>query len=198
MERLTVNKPVKDMGMYELAHNSCFIKDGEAYYRDFSREISARDFARELYKAYSVHEPTEDDDGLDEELMEALQFEPTKLLTGLIALFYRNLWAMADLYERLKQYEDTGVRPEQAIDLLDKIWIPAEYEVPPDNDYVLLSFENRSTPMIGRYEQDDKGDGCWYLGDCDEEDTCLAYDLFVNAWMPLPEPYDMGKKVQDE
>lgn len=27
-------------------------------------------------------------------------------IEGLIALFYRNLWAMADLRERLKVYED--------------------------------------------------------------------------------------------
>lgn len=198
MSRLTVNKSVKDMGMYELAHNSCFTKDGEAYYRDFSREISARDFARELYKEYSVYELAEDDDELDEELMEDLQSEPTKLQTGLIALFYRNLWAMADLYERLKRYEDTGLTPNQVMDLLNRTWIPTEHEVPPNNDYVLLSFENFTVPMVGRYEQDDKGNGCWYLGDCDEEDTCLANDLFVNAWMPLPEPYDMGKEVQDE
>lgn len=197
MNRLTVNKPVKDMGMYELAHNSCFTKDGEAYYRDFSREISARDFARELYEAYSVYEPTEDDDELDEELMNDLFFEPKELQAGLIALFYRNLWAMADLYERLKQYEDTGLMPDQVMNLLDRTWIPAEYEVPPNDDYVLLSFENCSIPMIGRYEQDEKGDGCWYLGDCDEEDTCLANDLFVNAWMPLPKQYK-GEETQDE
>lgn len=91
MKRLTVNKPVEEMGMYELAHNSCFTKDGEAYYRDNDREISARDFARELYKAYSVYEPSEDDDELDEALMDDLVFDPTELLAGLIALFYRNL-----------------------------------------------------------------------------------------------------------
>ena len=106
MNRLTVNKPVEEMGMYELAHNSCFAKNGEAYYRDYDREISARDFARELYKAYSVYEPSEDDYELDEALMDDLVFGPTELHAGLIALFYRNLWAMADLYERLKFYED--------------------------------------------------------------------------------------------
>lgn len=28
MERLTTNKDVSEMGMYELAHNSCYYKDG--------------------------------------------------------------------------------------------------------------------------------------------------------------------------
>ena len=36
---------------------------------------------------------------------------------GLIALLYRNLWAMADLREALKAYEDTGLSPEQIIEM---------------------------------------------------------------------------------
>ena len=37
--------------------------------------------------------------------MELLQYG-TRTIEGLIALFYRNLWAMSDLREKLKQYED--------------------------------------------------------------------------------------------
>lgn len=68
-------------------------------------------------------------------------------------------------------------------------WIPVEERLPENSDYVLLSFDNFSLPRIGRYEMDEDGGGAWYLGDCDEEDTCVANDLFVNAWMPLPKPY---------
>lgn len=67
-------------------------------------------------------------------------------------------------------------------------WIPVSERLPEDNGYILLSFSNFSLPAVGRYESDEKG-GAFYLGDCDEEDTCVANDLFVNAWMPLPEPY---------
>lgn len=191
MNRLTVNKPVEEMGMYELAHNSCFAKNGEAYYRDFDREISARDFARELYKAYSVYEPAEDNDELDEALMDDLAFHPAELPAGLIALFYRNLWAMADLYERLKSYEIYDER-NVTVAHAEKTnrWIPVDERLPENSDYVLLSFANCSDPLIGRYEQQEDGSGNWYLGDCDEEDTCLANDLFVNAWMPLPVRYE--------
>lgn len=35
-----------DMGMWELAHNHVFIKNGEAWYRDFEREISVLDLMR--------------------------------------------------------------------------------------------------------------------------------------------------------
>ena len=67
-------------------------------------------------------------------------------------------------------------------------WIPVEERLPEDNHYILLSFTNFSLPLVGRYEKDLDG-GAFYLGDCDEKDTCISMNLFVNAWMPLPEPY---------
>lgn len=71
----------------------------------------------------------------------------------------------------------------------DAGWIPVERRLPETDDYILLSFDNFSIPMIGRYEETDDGGGAFYLGDCDEGDTCMANNLFVNAWMPLPKPY---------
>ncbi len=68
-------------------------------------------------------------------------------------------------------------------------WIPVEERLPEDDNYILLSFENFSLPLVGRYEADSDGGGAFYLGDCDGEDTCIWQNLFVNAWMPLPEPY---------
>lgn len=120
-----------------------------------------------------------------------------------------------DLYERLygalwklMEYEDTGLSPEelervndfgrsQAGKLLKELneeqckhrWIPVEERLPEDDNYILLSFENFSLPLVGRYEADSDGGGAFYLGDCDGEDTCIWQNLFVNAWMPLPEPY---------
>lgn len=114
---------------------------------------------------------------------------------------------------KLKNYEDTGLSPEdiervnnfeksQAGKLLKKLneeqkkhqWIPAEEELPSDDRFVLLSFANSHQPMIGRYEQQEDGSGNWYIGDCDEGDTCLANDLFVNAWLELPKAYREGEK----
>ena len=81
-------------------------------------------------------------------------------------------------------------RNNMAIKALEKQhnngWIPVEEDLPEPNKYVLLSFSNCSTPEIGRYEEDNKG-GAFYLGD--EEETCISQMFFVNAWMPLPEPY---------
>lgn len=72
-------------------------------------------------------------------------------------------------------------------------WIPVEERLPEDDHYILLSFANFNLPMVGRYETDQEG-GTFYLGDCDEEDTCISQDLFVNAWRPLPKPYRPDKE----
>lgn len=60
-------------------------------------------------------------------------------------------------------------------------WIPVEERLPEEDNYILLSFENFSLPLVGRYEVDSDGEGAFYLGDCDEGDTCLSENLFVNA-----------------
>lgn len=107
---------------------------------------------------------------------------------------------------KLKDYEDTGLSPEdvervndfersEAGYLLKKLnaeqkrhrWIPVEERLPDPDDYVLVSFENFSLPMIGRYTVDDDDSGTFRIGDDDE--SFAQHDLFVNAWMPLPEPY---------
>lgn len=67
-------------------------------------------------------------------------------------------------------------------------WIPVEERMPENNDYILLNFSNCMVPAIGRYEEDTEG-GAFYLGDCDEKDTCISQNLYVDAWRPLPEPY---------
>ncbi len=54
------------------------------------------------------------------------------------------------------------------------------------SDYVLLSFSNCSALIIGQYRVDEDGDA-FYAGD--DEEQLTVYDLYVNAWMPLPSPY---------
>ena len=106
MKRLTSNKKVSEMGMYELAHNSCYAKNRKARYRDFDDDFDARELAIKLLKKYTdiPNEFTCDDD-FDDFMMDSLQYGMDDI-QGLIAVFYRNLWAMADLRERLKEYED--------------------------------------------------------------------------------------------
>lgn len=177
MKRLTTNKTVSEMSMYELAHNACYSKDGLARYRDYEMDMDARDFARKLMTTMIGYDLPEDDDAFDDEIMENLAYDPFETVTGLVALFYRNLWAMADLRERLKTYEDKEER--------DNGWIPYS-EPPKTGEYVLLSFENFSVPMVGRYEENEQG-GAYYIGD--EDEACIKQGIFVNAWQQLPAPY---------
>lgn len=106
MERLTTDKKATEMGMYELAHNCCYIKDGLSRYRDFEIDMDARDFARNLMTTLANEDMSLDDELFDEEIMENLTYDQFSDVKGLIALFYRNLWAMSDLREHLKSYED--------------------------------------------------------------------------------------------
>lgn len=66
-------------------------------------------------------------------------------------------------------------------------WNDVNNSLPEAGEYVLLSLSNFSLPIIGRYEVDDTGDGAFYAGD--ELKSLASQNLFVNAWMPLPEPY---------
>lgn len=65
-------------------------------------------------------------------------------------------------------------------------WIPCDERYPDTDDYILLSFENFSIPIIGRYKEDAEG-GAFYAGN--EDETLVSHGLIVNAWRRLPEPY---------
>lgn len=66
-------------------------------------------------------------------------------------------------------------------------WIPVDWRLPETDDYILVSFSNYTLPDIGRYESDKDGGGAFFPGD--EERSYASFGLFVNAWIPLPEPY---------
>lgn len=74
-------------------------------------------------------------------------------------------------------------------------WIPVTERLPEDDKYIMISFENFTLPDIGRYETDKDGNGAFYPGD--DEKSYVEYDLFVNAWMPLPEPYRESEESHD-
>lgn len=194
--RLTTNKDVSEMGMYELAHNGCYIKDGKARYRDFQSDIDARDFARKLIKTFTDEEVYFDDDNFDDEML-ALLIDGTSTIKGLIALFYRNLWAMAELREKLKDYEDAdeqGRLFKLAVSEEEEQndgWIPCSERLPENDDDVLCWYEYRI--MQGTHE----GEMNWkfgigyynkYFKRWGGEVSC-GRDYKVIAWRPLPEPY---------
>lgn len=129
MNRLTKDD-VKEMGMVDLARNQVFIKDGEAWYRDFGREISVRDLAKEMFDFHNIKYSSNLDE-FDEDMMYLLE-DDYQTIEGVIALFYRSLWAFADIRETLKAYEDTGLEPEEVEQLYS-----------PNRDIVKLVTEKR-------------------------------------------------------
>lgn len=112
MERLTTNKKVCDMSMLELAHNCCYIdENGNARYRDYEMDIDVRELTRILYKKYADEKLSENNDKFEEEIVDWFEYDIEDYVESLIALLYRNLWAMAELREKLKEYEDAGEPP---------------------------------------------------------------------------------------
>lgn len=116
MKRLTTNKETLQMSMLELACNSCYAKDGKARYRDYETDIDARELARKLLKDFAQGDDgfTCDED-FDDYILDCLQ-DGFDSIEGLIAVFYRNLWAMAELRERLKRYEDLEENTQQSLE----------------------------------------------------------------------------------
>ena len=115
MKRLTSDN-VFEMNMTELALNQVFVQDGWAWYRKGPEdECSVCDLIRgAAAKGLDLENIELDPNLTDEELggvmLDWLQFgeeEPE----GVLAILYRALWAMAELRERLKLYEDTGLMP---------------------------------------------------------------------------------------
>nr|DAF80337.1 MAG TPA: hypothetical protein [Bacteriophage sp.] len=107
MERLTSNKPTSDMNMLELAYNSCYADEKcKAKYRDYELDIDSRELVKNLVKDMCDEDLSDmSDEEFDDYMGEMLAVEVDSQI-GLLALFYRNLWAMADLREKLKEYED--------------------------------------------------------------------------------------------
>lgn len=120
---------------------------------------------------------------------------------------------MSRIKERLLQYKQELQKqtmykeglPGSSLDIVNSLlddleedekengWIPIEERLPETDDYILVSFSNSTLPDIGRYEADKDGGGAFFSRfPRDEERSYVSYGLFVNAWMPLPKPYEEG------
>lgn len=165
MERLTTNKSVADMSMIELAHNSCYADDERnARYRDYNLDVDSRWLIRNLVKDICGEDFNGlSDEEVDEYMASMLSVEIDSKI-GLLALFYRNLWAMADLREKLKYYEDAdeqGLLLRLPCKVGDEIFLDFagfgkdidEFTV---KDFHLDCFEDGETILFCDYESNDK------------------------------------------
>mgnify|MGYP003421923339 CR=1 FL=1 len=102
-------------------------------------------------------------------------------------------WELYDDSYDITIHCETEDEMNRVIDILKgKSWISADQHPKPE-EYVLLSFENFSIPLVGMYRNDDDG-GAYYIGD--DEESCISHDIIVNAWMPLPKPYRSEKESE--
>ena len=113
MYRLTTDTPTDNI---EASLNLFYVRDGDAFIRgggdapDYA-DISVTDFIRKTARALCP-------DMLLPESAEEISFAMAEYLfdgyeepSGLIALLYTAAWSYAELRERLKAYEDTGLSP---------------------------------------------------------------------------------------
>ena len=104
---------VKDMSMCELADNCMFIKNGEAWYRNFNEEMPFRDLMRKLIKYHVPSEDIyEDIDDMDDESFDDMMLTDYGALADwesiefVLAVFYMMGCGMAEVREWLKEYEE--------------------------------------------------------------------------------------------
>lgn len=115
MKRLTTDNPTDNI---EASLNLFYVRDGDAFIRgggdapDYA-DISVTDFIRKTARTLCP-------DMLLPESAEEISFAMAEYLfdgyeepSGLIALLYTAAWSYAELRERLKAYEDTGLTPEE-------------------------------------------------------------------------------------
>ena len=105
---------------------------------------------------------------------------------------YADEWADWDAPYLYTDEKEARAKAEQLLRQRNRLksrWIPVTERLPENGDYVLMSFEKFPLASTGYYVGNKETGGNWYLANWIDEYTCLANDLFVNAWMPLPEPY---------
>ena len=114
---------------------------------------------------------------------------------------------------KLKDYEETGLSPDQVSELQDETqeqarqmlervaklsdeiermkgekrqqWIPVDERLPELGSLVLVAFERTSKVDIAEYDKDWKGDEGFRPADIERDE----YTIEVIAWKPLPEIY---------
>lgn len=110
-ERYTVESNRETLNGEELFYNNVFIRNGNIFYRDRKREWRLLDFIRVFNQASGGGALPEDDQELEALLLKNA-WSGVRTKEGMLAFVYRILRAKADLWKRLKAYEDTGECPE--------------------------------------------------------------------------------------
>lgn len=179
MKKLTTNRNVTNMSMIELAYNSCYIDDEHnARYRDYDLDIDGRQLVKSLAKDICNEDLTDLSDEEFDEYMASMLSAGIDSTIGFLALFYRNLWAMADLRTRLKSYEDAEeqgllLRPPCKVgDTLYRVNKGAKEPVIMMRViqlYVKQLHKDRTVIRIDAINDNDMDESCYFLEDIGEK-----------------------------
>lgn len=110
---------VKKMGICDLAHNCMFIKNGSAWYRNFSEEMPLYDLMQILIKHHVSKDSEIVEEMNEEELCEYITEIYGGYLDGwesiefVLAAFYHMAWGFAEVRESLKGYEEESLIEQQ-------------------------------------------------------------------------------------
>lgn len=119
MKRLTTDAPKDNL---EAALNLFYIKDYETWVRGYGpapeyADVSLFDLTRDIVKTHIPDaELPADNDNLSNMMAEWLM-DGIDSAEGVVALLYTAAWAYAELRHKLMRYEDTGLEPEQILEL---------------------------------------------------------------------------------
>ena len=109
---------------------------------------------------------------------------------------FRNIgrWSLAECLNRLSEYEDTGLTPDEINALRERGindgWISADERLPEENTaerYIITDTGGCiwSEMWYGYVEESDDAP-CFYRWD---DDMWQCFKIHAIAWRPLPEPY---------
>lgn len=177
MKRLTTDNPKNNL---QTALNLFYAKDGEAWVRGGGPEYEYQDVPLFTYirsviqhQALSQHLWEEMDNETLAEVLTEWLFDGHETKEGVIATLYTTAWAFAEIRERLKAYEETGLMPEQ---VTEQRWIPTTEQLPEHNQRVIVCRKD------GRVEQG------FYLGVNGWWKVYGTNTKSITHWMPMPEP----------
>ena len=111
--RLTTDSPKNNV---EMALNLFFVKDKEGWVRGYGKDgadISLFDLSRDLTRWNCPYVDLDISDDSFSMMMAEWLWEDVESFEHVLALLYQAAWVCAELRERLKAYEDTGLTPER-------------------------------------------------------------------------------------
>ena len=192
MKRLTSNNTF-EMNMTELALNQVSVENGWAWYLKAPEdECSVCDLIRSAAtKGLKLEEIELDPNLTDEELgdvmLEWLQFGETEP-EGILAILYRALWAMGEVRERLKLYEDICFDADGA-ELLTSGILKGVRHALSNEPLTIKQLREMDGEPVWVVSTDGSFEPCWGLINCldknvyDSENEFCPFRQYGKTWL---------------